>query len=168
LTKIGVISDTHIPQASKKLPLILLKELNEVDLILHAGDLTRLEVLDMLEGTAKVEAVHGNMDEWEVIHNLPKKKILEVEDVKIGLIHGSGHPDGLLEFIKGEFNLGLNLNNEIDCIVFGHSHKTFNKVVEGVLFFNPGSPTDKIFASFQSFGILEVNKNKISGKIIKI
>ena len=52
-------------------------------------------------------------------------------------------------------------------LVFGHSHQPMNEIKDGILHFNPGSPTDKIFAPFNSYGILEIN-DKINGKIIKI
>ena len=62
--------------------------------------------------------------------------------------------------VKGEFE-------DVDVIVFGHSHTPLNEVEEGVLFFNPGSPTDKVFAPYNSIGILHVDK-KIKGEIIRL
>jgi len=55
----------------------------------------------------------------------------------------------------------------VDVIVFGHSHKPFNQIINGILMFNPGSPTDKIFTNTNSFGILELNK-KIRAEHIEI
>ena len=55
----------------------------------------------------------------------------------------------------------------MDAIVFGHSHSPINEVHDGILFFNPGTPTDKVFATFNSFGILEVN-DKIKGRILRL
>ena len=56
----------------------------------------------------------------------------------------------------------------VDAIIFGHSHEPVNMVKNGVLFFNPGSPTDKIFAKANSYGILEITDKKIEGKILRL
>jgi hypothetical protein len=54
---------------------------------------------------------------------------------------------------------------DIDCLVYGHTHQAENKMIDGVLFFNPGSPTDRRFAMYNSIGILETGE-KITGEII--
>jgi len=159
--KIGVISDTHIPKAAVDLPEAVYKDFVDCDFILHAGDLVEIDVLNKLEKLAPVRAVQGNMDMRNVKDLLPKKDIIEAGKFKIGLIHGCGHPRGLIRIVKSEFK------NGIDAIVFGHSHMPVNERVGKTLFFNPGSPTDTIFAPYRSYGILEVN-SEISGKIIRI
>ena len=58
---IGLISDTHIPDRAKELPQNVLDAFNDVDMIIHAGDLTSLDVIEKLEETAPVMAVQGNM-----------------------------------------------------------------------------------------------------------
>jgi hypothetical protein len=55
----------------------------------------------------------------------------------------------------------------VDCLVYGHTHRPANEVRDGILFFNPGSATDKRFASRNTIGILEVGE-KINGKIIEL
>ena len=84
------ISDTHIERGNKGLPAPLLEALSGADLILHAGDITSMDVIDELKAYAPVEAVAGNMDGWEVSKNLPEKKIIQAGKFKIGLIHGGG------------------------------------------------------------------------------
>ena len=158
--KIGVISDTHIPLKAKGIPVEVLNGLKGVDLILHAGDLIDVSVLEQLRKIAEVKAVVGNMDNPEVVRTLSKKEVVKVNNFKIGLIHGFGPPNGIEERIRGEFE------GNIDVIVFGHSHSAVNETRNGVLFFNPGSPTDKFFAPFNSYGIIEIN-DKIEAKIIK-
>lgn len=158
--RIGVLADTHMPKAARELPRIMLKDFKGVDLILHAGDLAELEVLDILNKIAPTEAVYGNMDSWNVQKRLPKKKVIEALQFKIGLIHGWGHPKRIPDVISKEFE-------GVDVIVFGHSHEPMNEKIRGVLYFNPGSPTDKIFASCNSYGILEVGET-IKGKIIRL
>lgn len=138
----------------------VLSALAECEMILHAGDLVRLSVLEELENLAPAYAVYGNMDEKSVKKAIPEKMVIEAGKFKIGLIHGRGHPDMVIAQIKDEFE-------NVDCIVFGHTHRPANEVIDGVLFFNPGSPTDKIFAPYNSYGILEVD-GEIKGKIVKI
>ncbi len=159
--KIGVLSDTHIPFAAAKLPEEIYLAFKDVDLILHAGDLIDISVIDELKKIARTEAVRGNMDEAAVVSTLPAKKIVEAGRFKIGLIHGYGSPSGLIDRLAGEFP------QKVDAIVFGHSHSPLNEVKNGILFFNPGSPTDKIFANYNSYGILTVNDG-IKGDIIRL
>lgn len=157
---IGVLSDTHIPSKAKHLPEQMLYKFKSVDLIIHAGDFTSLELFEQLQKVCKVEAVCGNMDKPEVRNILPSKKIIEVEGIKIGIIHGEGPPSGLIKYIKKEFHY-------LDCIIFGHSHTPYNAFIEGTLCFNPGSPTDNIFSPFKSYGLIEIN-SEIKSQIIKL
>lgn len=158
---IGVISDTHIPDSADRIPVEIFDIFKEVDLIIHAGDLTSLEVLDRLSQISKVKAVSGNMDSWEVSKKLSGQEIIKAGKFSIGVIHGKGHPDGLVDFVSGQFKQNL------DVIIFGHSHRPFNEKRQDTLFFNPGSPTDKVFSPYNSCGILEIN-TEIKGKIIKL
>ncbi len=155
---IGVISDTHIPARAKKIPSKVIELFEDVDIILHAGDLVSMNVISELEKIAKVYVVRGNMDN---IRELPKQLIIEAEQIRIGLTHGDGAPRGLGEKLLSNFE-------NIDCLVYGHSHKADNRRYEGVLLFNPGSPTDNYFAPYRSVGFLYVDDKKIKGEIIKI
>lgn len=159
--RIGVLSDTHIPKAALDLPESVYNDFVNVDLILHAGDLVEMDVIRRLEKLAPTKAVYGNMDTKEVRDALPAKEIIKIGNIKIGLIHGSGPPNGLVKSIKTEFNSG------IDIIIFGHSHSPFNEKIGKTLFFNPGTPTDTVFAPYNSYGIIEVN-DTIEGRIIRI
>ncbi len=69
----------------------------------------------------------------------------------------------MVERVKARFE-AVGDRGRLDCIVFGHTHQTMNKVIDGTLFFNPGSPTDTIFAPYNSVGFLKVQK-KIEGTI---
>lgn len=161
MKKILVLSDTHIPRSAHDMPMEVYDAIAGVDMILHAGDFVEKDVLDKLKSLRQTIAVVGNMDSPALHHILNQKEVIEVEGVKIGMIHGYGAPVQLQEIVKGEFK-------NVDAIVFGHSHSALNIVEDGILFFNPGSPTDKIFASSNSYGILEVNDKKIEGHIIKL
>ncbi len=160
MTRIGVLSDTHIPKAAPALPPALLEKFRKVDMILHAGDLTELAVVRELEKLAPVRAVCGNMDTGDAREHLPVKDIIRVGGFKIGLIHGYGAPAKIMDAVSREFK-------KVDVIIFGHSHSPVNQVIKKTLFFNPGSPTDKIFAAYNSFGILEIGDD-IKGSIVRI
>ncbi len=159
--KIGVLSDTHIPKVCADLPAEIVKAFKDVDLILHAGDLVEMKVLNQLQKLAETKAVRGNMDEPELQNVLPEKEIIKVNGFTIGLTHGYGPPANLIDCVKNEFP------EKVDVIVFGHSHSPVNEKRGGILFFNPGSPTDKIFAKYNSYGMLTID-NSIKGDIIKI
>jgi len=160
--KIGVISDTHIPGAARDIPAVIYDEFKDVDLIVHAGDFVEISFLNRLRDFKKTTAVYGNLDSDEVVEALKVKEIIEAGRFRIGLIHGWGPSGGLMERVEGEFK-----GEKIDSIIFGHSHRATNETRNGILFFNPGSPTDKIFAPFNSYGVLEVT-DKIAAKIIKL
>ncbi|MCS7201428.1 MAG: metallophosphoesterase [Dictyoglomus sp.] len=163
MVKIGVISDTHLPSRSPFLPPIILEKLHGVEMILHAGDWEELFFLKELEKIAPVYGVQGNMDSLEVKKKFPVKRIIEVENIKIGLIHGGGSPFGIKERIKKEF-----LGEEVKAIVFGHTHHALMEWDEDIFFFNPGSPTDKIFTTKNSIGFLYVDKDKVWGEIVEL
>ncbi len=161
--RIGVISDTHIPVSADSIPKKLLEAFKNVDIIIHAGDLVDLSVLDTLKGACKeVIAVAGNMDSHKVKTKLPEKEILKIGNFKIGVMHGYGPPNTLIELTTKIFK-----KDNVDIIIFGHSHTAINEKKDNILYFNPGSPTDTAFAAYNSYGILEIN-DKIEAKIIKL
>jgi len=161
--RIGVISDTHIPEKADRIPQKILNEFKNVDIIVHAGDLGDITVLEELNSTCNnVKAVWGNMDPQEVRSRLSNKQVFKAGKYKIGLMHGYGPPKGLLKYLSGAFS-----NEKLDIIIFGHSHEPFNETIGEVLYFNPGSATDKAFAEYNSYGIIEIDDG-IKAKIIRI
>jgi putative phosphoesterase len=159
--KILVMSDTHIPRSSHDFPQEVYDQIKNVDMIIHAGDMVEKEVYDKLSSLRPTKAVLGNMDSMKLREVLNEKEILDMDGVKIGIIHGYGAPINILETVKKEFK-GVN------AIIFGHTHKPVNEIRDGVLYFNPGSPTDTVFAPYMSYGLLDINKGKIKGEIVKI
>jgi hypothetical protein len=132
-------------------------------MIIHAGDFVDLKVLEQLNALcSNVKAVWGNMDPDEVRNKLPQKLIFKAGKYKIGLTHGYGPPKDLMDLMSEAFK-----DEKVDIIIFGHSHVSTNEKRGDILYFNPGSPTDKIFSPYNSFGIIEIN-DKIEARIIKI
>ncbi len=158
--KVGVLSDTHIPGAALTLPPAVFEIFKDVDLILHAGDIVELSVLDELSALAPVEAVAGNMDGSEVHLKLLPKKLLTLDGYSVGLIHGKYKIDVQQEMIMKEFE-------EVDLIVYGHSHQPFWGKVGNVYFLNPGSPTDKQHAPYNSVALLHTG-DELKAEIIRI
>ena len=162
--KIGVIADTHIPRRAKNIPKEVFRYFKGADLILHAGDLTDLSVLDELRViTDRVEVVLGNMDPSENQSVLPVKKLIDAEGVKIGMMHGWGSPLGLRRRVWNELK-----EDKPDVVIYAHSHQSENRVIDGVLFLNPGSPTDKMFASVNSVAVLTIKDGKPEAEVIRL
>jgi len=157
---IGVLSDTHLTRPSQALYRLVDGIFADISIILHAGDLTSLEVLEVFSGK-KVMAVCGNMDHNNVSETLPDKDILEVHGYRIGLIHGWGSPRGIEDRIQSSFN-------DVHAIVYGHTHKPANYIKDGVLFFNPGAFSGSfLMGRNPSAGILTI-AGGIKGTIINL
>jgi len=150
--RIAVLADRHADKLDY-LPKKVTDALSTVDLIIHAGDFTDIQLLTDLKQLKEVKAVHGNMDSRQLKSVLPTKEIVETNDKRIGITHGSGSPWGMEERVRKPFE-----SDRIDIIVYGHSHRSQNKVINHILFFNPGKAAD-------SFGIITIN-GEAKGEII--
>jgi len=157
--KIGVVSDTHISRIDQ-LPPKLVDSLKEVDLIVHLGDYTGKELLDGLRELGDFRGVFGNMDTSAVRAELPEKEVVDVNGKRLGLIHGWGPPWGIHRKIKDRFK-------GVDAVLYGHTHMAKNELVEGVLFFNPGSAMGRFPARRKTYGILVI-EDSLQGEIIEI
>ena len=158
--KIGVISDTHLEFTTPLLERVVKQYFEDVELVLHAGDVTTPEVLEAFKGKELI-VVAGNMDTPEIKGRFPYKMTLSFNGFIIGLTHGSGSPFGIVRRIRGLFR-------RVDCIVFGHTHMVMNKRVGDILFFNPGSFRACIPHLWRrTIGILDI-KDKIEGRVIHV
>ena len=147
-----MLADTHVDRL-EHLPKKIIDAMATVDLIIHAGDFTDLQLLRELEGLKEIKAVRGNMDSRELKDLLPTKEIVEIGNKRVGITHGSGAPWGIEERVRKVFE-----PDQIDIVIYGHSHRSQNKVINDILFFNPGKATD-------SFGILTIDE-QARGEII--
>ncbi len=148
--RLGVISDTHIPDRMPTFPKGFLEALRKarVDRILHAGDISSLRVINALEHIAPVSAVQGNRD-WFFRLNVPPHLKYTIYGVRIVLAHGHGNiplylADKVATILKGyhfeRYQHPLaKAFPEADLIIFGHVHRQVSEMVNGQLFFNPGS-----------------------------
>jgi putative phosphoesterase len=147
--RIGLISDTHIPEACEHLPERVFEVFAGIDLVMHAGDVYVNRVLDELSAIAPVIAALGNGDEGLDGHRhrldvederVREAHLVEVAGVRIGLVHAIPTPDETSDEVFARA-MNTQFGGPVDVIVQGHSH------VEGVTRFgstlvvNPGSAT---------------------------
>ena len=149
--KIGVISDTHIPMRAKHIPDQVIEAFQEVDHIIHAGDIVSPEVLNILGNLAPVTAVSGNVDPPQLEQELGYKKIITLKGYRIGVTHGHGAAGTTVDRAVQCFE-----SDNVDCIIFGHSHIPYCERINNVLLFNPGSATE---IAIQNSIVSLTNKN---------
>jgi len=147
VARIGLISDTHIPQRCAALPASLATIFAGVDLILHAGDLGELWVLNELSKIAPVVAVHGNDETAAAQRELPYQQVITVAGQRILLWH-SHYPDRVDELhsrrgdeirAKLERSFARGQRSGARIVVFGHWHIPILLEDNGVLAINPGA-----------------------------
>jgi hypothetical protein len=164
LKLVGLISDTHIPARARAIPNKVFKVFQDVGLIIHAGDLTRLSVVEELEQMAPVLAVRGNMDTRDVKEKLPEVNSVDVYGWKVGVTHS-------LNFIMriGKFR-NIVERKSFNVLVCGHTHRPSVKYKEGMLFINPGSATDPIppFLTRPTVALLKITKKEIEPEIVSL
>jgi putative phosphoesterase len=137
--KAGILSDTHLSSADDEFIRLTKQCFADCEVIIHAGDLTSIAVLDAFAGKL-VYAVHGNMCDVGSFLGLPRQTTFQLDRFTIGLVHGSG--------------LGLDIEqqlwslfSDVDCMIYGHTHRPVCHRRGGVLIINPG-----IFRSTGPYG----------------
>jgi putative phosphoesterase len=161
---VGLIADTHVPVRARCIPKMVFKVFENVDFIVHAGDLVKLAVIDELEQLAPVLAVHGNMDGPEVSGALPKLNSLKILDWKIGVMHDPSTLFGMGRMRE------IARQNGFNVFVYGHTHNSSIKWEGKILYVNPGSPTNPAssFINKPSVALLRVTKEAIKPEIVHI
>ena len=158
--KIGLISDTHITEKRGKLAQKALESFQDVDLILHAGDITTQEVLDSLNSIAPTIAVEGNNDRNSGI-DLNAMETLEVSDLKIVMVHGDKLPSKKRYYAFAQ-------KNNADILITGHTHKPHFEIIEDTILINPGS-SNRPIKSDASIAILTIDEeNEYENKLDKV
>ena len=160
--QIAVISDTHMPKGGRRLTDECVARLRSADLIIHAGDLIGLEVLNDLRRYAPVKAVHGNVDDAAVKAALPEVATVSAEGVRIEIVHDSGPARGRLARLRSRFP-------DADAVVFGHSHMPLHERDEyGFQIFNPGSPTERRRAPSRTMGMARAYAGKLTFELVTL
>lgn len=178
--RIGVISDTHVKAEPVSLPPVLREVWSHVDLILHAGDVTSPAVIAALQTLAPTIVVAGNADGAPIRARWPRAQIIPIGKYRIGLTHGdfmrslgevrlprrkaaSSALDtaALHAYLRSQFE-------DVDVIVFGHTHRPHNVRDQGVLFFNPGAFQPEYGSSTGFVGLLIVEEGRVYGEVFPL
>ncbi len=145
-TRVGLISDTHVPEAGGKLPQEVYDHFNGVDMILHAGDMHVIDVLDWLGRVAPTIGARGNGDGDGFRPPFPDDDprveathVLDLADARVGLIHGHPMPNEA-PWISQEALMERNFGGPVDVIVCGDTHVPLIEQAGPTLIVNPGSP----------------------------
>ena len=144
---IGVISDTHGLLRPE-----VVDYLDGTDLIVHAGDIGKPEVIDQLRELAPVRAVRGNIDTAGWADKFAGTEAFEAENRYFYLLHNIDELD-------------IEPAGEFDVVIFGHSHQPKKQVKHGVLYFNPGSAGPRRFSLPIAAGQIEIHGGSIFAEI---
>lgn len=143
--RLGVISDTH-----GRLPNEVFEVFEQVDLILHAGDIGHPDILTALRAVAPVTAVHGNTDGFDIRSLAPEVVVTRIEGFDFLLLHGHQFGQPSAESVHAAYP-------DAEVIIFGHTHKALLAVVDQVVtVMNPGSAGAPRDGMPPSVGILEL------------
>ncbi|MFC2949817.1 metallophosphoesterase family protein [Virgibacillus sediminis] len=149
--KLVITGDTHMPRRGTQLPARLEQELKTANLIIHTGDWQTMDMYHMLSEFGEVRGVFGNVDGEDICRKFPEKLVLELEGYRIGVVHGHGERKTTerraIEAFDGE---------DLDIIIFGHSHIPLLRYSKRRLLLNPGSPMDKRTTPYYSFAVLHL------------
>lgn len=160
--RIAVISDTHLPKGKRVLPDACVERLRAADLILHCGDLVGEAFLEELRAFGPpVEAVYGNMDEARLKALLPKERVVEKDDARIGMVHIPGPRVGREARLLARFP-------GCDAIVYGHTHVPQVDRHDGAWILNPGSPTERRSSPERTMLELVLTGRKLAPELISL
>jgi putative phosphoesterase len=169
--RIGLLSDTHVPEAVKQLPMAELREaFKGVDLIMHGGDIYSRSVLEDLAQIAPVIAARGDDDYGSTLQDarVKDKHVLSIDGHCIWLIH---ERPGIFTPPPPPHRRAYEFRNieAPEVVVFGHLHKTVVESYEGMLLVSPGSPTFLHYKQgLGTVGILNINDGKIDVNIMQL
>jgi len=177
--RIGLISDTHIPDVEEKIPIEIMHSFRGVDLILHAGDVYSSSVLDDLECIAPVLVARGDDDVGDIglDRRLKEKHFITIEGQTILLAHerpfALRFPDmpSSLMFPPLQYKNGEKPQKKEspDIYIFGHEHRTVIEQIENTLYVNPGSPTYLHYKrGLGTVAILDLNPGKPEARILQL
>ncbi|MFL5824205.1 MAG: metallophosphoesterase family protein [Solirubrobacteraceae bacterium] len=161
--QIAIIADTHMPRGARRLPADCLDRLARADLIVHAGDLCALSVLEDLQAINPVVAVQGNVDHREVRALLPETVLVPVpHGHPVAVVHDAGPSRGRLKRLRSRFP-------GAQAVVFGHSHLPLHETdSDGFQIFNPGSPTERRRARSHTMGMARVRSGRIEFELVEV
>jgi putative phosphoesterase len=137
-TRLLLLADTHVPRRARTLPDQVWTEVEQADVVLHAGDWVDERLLDDLGArAARLIGVWGNNDHGALRERLPEVARADLDGIRFGVTHETGAAKGREERCSARFP-------DLDVLVFGHSHIPWDSTSNsGLRLLNPGSPTDR-------------------------
>ena len=142
MTRVAVLSDTHGLLRPEVIQIV-----TGCDAIIHGGDINNQKILDQLSALAPLYVVRGNNDkEWA--EHLPESIAIQIEDCVLFVVHNK-------KFVPSELH-------GIDAVIFGHSHKYAEQMIDGRLWLNPGSCGKRRFDQEITLAILTINGKELS------
>jgi len=148
---IGLISDTHGLMRAEAL-----QALDGADLIIHAGDIGKPEVIEALKAISPVRAIKGNNDTGAWAKALPETQWVKTGKVNLFIIHNVKDLDG--DPVTRGFQV----------VISGHSHKPSVSSRQGVLYVNPGSAGPRRFKLPVAVGKLFINSSQVHAELIEL
>lgn len=132
------------------------------DLVLHAGDFVSTQFLEELRGVGPpVDGVCGNMDEPALKSALPRQRVVDVADVRIGMVHDAGPRVGREARLAARFP-------DCEAAVYGHTHVPQVERFQHLWVLNPGSPTERRSAPVHSMLILIIVRGRITPELVTL
>jgi uncharacterized protein len=159
--RLAVISDTHLPRRTRRLPPRLIEACAAADVILHAGDLCTRDVLIELEAYGRVVAVLGNNDDAELARLLPVERVEELGGVRVGMVHDAGPANGRPARLARRFP-GCSL------VVYGHSHRPVIERHGAQLLLNPGSALERRSAPACTMAIAVIRDGEVAAELLEL
>lgn len=151
MVQAGVISDTHGWLRDEALT-----ALSGCEMILHAGDVGKPEILERLAHIAPVIAVRGNVDAGAWSHELPLRRTVAVGEARVLLLHDVGQ-------------LRIDPAAEgLQAVIFGHSHRPVIEERNGVLFLNPGAAGPQRFSLPATLAILHAEGRRLRAEVVTL
>ena len=142
MTRVAVLSDTHGLLRPEVIQIV-----TGCDAIIHGGDINNQKILDQLSALAPLYVVRGNNHkEWA--EHLPESIAIQIEDCVLFVVHNK-------KFVPSELH-------GIDAVIFGHSHKYAEQMIDGRLWLNPGSCGKRRFDQEITLAILMINGKELS------
>ncbi len=172
--KVGLISDTHIPEATNSLWPHVFEMFEGVECILHAGDIYDLSIIDALHEIAPTYAARGNGDDGASGRNtqpdddrLRDSWLLDLNGFKVGLTHYVPMPEMPPNLTVSNWIKRLYPDDQPDVLVYGDTHVEQINHFDGVLCVNPGSPTlpHNLNAQLGTIGFLDLSESKPTASI---
>ena len=161
MTRVAATSVHAAAGGCRTRPRRLLQECERADRILHAGDFVRHAVLAELQAYGRVDGVLGNCDDLDLVGVVPETQVVEIDGVRIGMVHDAGAAAGRAARMAARFP---------DCqvVVFGHSHQPLIERGGGLLLLNPGSAIDRRREPVCTMAVLELDGERLLASLVEL